>query len=1535
MEAYMNIYVASFKPMELDYYSYIGDEYKNTSFNLDSIPESDHIVSWWYELRKKNGDLYFRLNQKIKNYTIPAGTTVFLHNYVSSYEETKIKVPIGYVIISKKLYFDFKPGLNVDQYDEEFQDGTWYKLGDWNIDNVRYSTLDDMKKILCYDELRFPIVGDETEPYYNGLYIDLQSNDKHVYVSVDPTDRNASVAPYRFITEGVYSDYISFQWYDNLYEPGKFTLTLPATQEAIDLFLEDRYLLIGSSDRAMMIEKVVFNNNLKQDGYILQVTGRSLEAVLERRVAFPGQGLNTNEYKGESGMIKAIYDLVDHFFIHPEEIAVTSSDGNKYFYYPERKVPFITLPPEKERYYSSDNPKYIKRPFRSSVNKSVSKENLLVIINDLCKKEQLGFKIIPKQPYDFSLATVWEFSLYTGEDKSYERADKSKSLLLFSPVLKNVESVATTKDSTNYRNVIFCGVEKESDGYINLQANTSAALNYQTGIEIFDKINSGATSLITGVKDQLVTKLENSEISYTGVLFLAIAASFKDKAYQQTVLSIEEVGVQRTKIFVQVSSKSDDSYSNSDSVIKIKVRMLKSKSVIGDLIDRLFKVDSYKDDYLSFVLTGEPVEFEDNGEKTYWRELTLLPTLGEKPDILGIYGQRWNPNTGEEGAWEDVPLFIADEGKLDDSSLNVTYRSENDVSFGEMWANGIGHTVSSDVVLPLRDYLGKEVEGDNYGHDTLNFRFVEYDGVNGDPIPIVSYPSDYISFNRAKNIKITFRHNYAEKEGVKLKETGMFMLSDVSKLVEVPGMDKAEYQTFKTSTGFGWFTLPILKQANADLNNTTFSKLSMLKKSAIQAWFKTFDKYTSENTQLRWLCQEYKNNSDSVGINRREVFVDQSNDENQEWNASAINQWKSNTKMIQTNEEDDEETDEEINERLMETARKRSGDYIRNRKVDASFDTTNYEYLSDKPNGYNLGDIIQIDDGWDNLERCCINGIVLSVDTSSGFKIVPSFEKYEPIPKEFKKLDYLQVANMILPAKFNRPFNVATEATELNLPSNVYFSGEDDEEQEKVGAIDTIYREVTGVTTDIECELQYVQKTVISGEEPEPLSSVFALISAIGSQTTETGYPDNKGLVSLPFALVSTRYSSPFYFMTNIGEEGLDTEDNRKLFYYMNNQIDLTFVEESGNKITVKNEYRSGVGLVGRYVDSNGAIQHDNMQDYIFMSNYDAKRHKYFINDIEYDYAKYTENDTHVNMDKKIYYASVKEDDTVISKRPLVRGWYLDGARFGDYLEANICFVDSMTNVEHDAHSVEVKGRSVTFDACLAQSIKPNYSGIEVKIDKNYWGQDNYRYSFAKNDLPHENNIVLGGAACYIFDHREKIQDYTLRFYNYGTVEQNNTMIDEREASDSEYRPLADSCPKACDTNNGVRIYGSIKIYETINTGRQIGLQKQKTIYNIPDDERTYSKVCCPSNDEINHYDGNEIPPKFGEEDILAFYPDLSTRKLVHEYVPVRYTEGGDDIEKEEEYGLYDTVEGLFIPINWGNNESATFIEAGGETKNE
>ena len=43
---------------------------------------------------------------------------------------------------------------------------------------------------------------------------------------------------YSFVTEGIVTDYISFQWNDKYYEEGSFNITLPANDDNMDLIIE-------------------------------------------------------------------------------------------------------------------------------------------------------------------------------------------------------------------------------------------------------------------------------------------------------------------------------------------------------------------------------------------------------------------------------------------------------------------------------------------------------------------------------------------------------------------------------------------------------------------------------------------------------------------------------------------------------------------------------------------------------------------------------------------------------------------------------------------------------------------------------------------------------------------------------------------------------------------------------------------------------------------------------------------------------------------------------------------------------------------------------------------------------------------------------------------------------------------------------------------------------------------------------------------------------------------------------------------------
>lgn len=1438
----MNIYIASFK--EQDLFDYEVDIFDN--------------ADWWRE--------YFKPGDVVK-----AGTILKVVGKVHTDHPDWI-----YDVSRLPAYLIAREDYTVDNnlnYDEETSNRQALHFGRWYHDDGRY----------------YVDVINEQGEWYNKGYTASNS----IWDTCTPNNQYANQLPWTFVTEGVITDYISFQWNDKYYEPGSFSLALPANNENMDVFQEGRYILNEESEHVMMIETVQFNSNLKSDGYIMTVSGRSIEAILERRIAFPGQGLNTNEYKGEDGMRKAIYDLITNFFIAPEKIAAESSDGTKFFYYPERRVPFIELPDGNNGAGTKDS--YIKRPFRASINQTVAKDDLLKVISELCKNSNLGFKMLATPRYGDSRCITWKPILYTGEDKSYNRADKTKPLLLFSPTVGNVEAVATTKDITNYRNAIFCGVEKESDGYIDLTRNSSEA-NYfaqKTGVELVDSFNSNATKLITGVKETLVSKLEPSPVCYTGILFLAIAAARKDRDYTATVTKIERIGKQAFIYADVLGEPGDANYIPVTRDAPGYIKAYTSKDI-----------DPEKAEYIIYI----PIVLDIAKAKVGTRNedvLFIAPVDGTTRDKIYLY---WTPNTpeGESGPmqaiWIDCDIeYTYINGKAYGKLIpNLSY----DVAFGEV-SGGIpiykAQYPESDVLTRM---WTKVMTSDDTGSES-----------------ITAYPSDYISKSEADNIVITYREAFGDVGEGGSSKTKTFILSKVN--INCPGTGT----DFKNSTAAGWLTTPILKQALSDLNNTTFSRLSTLKKSAIQAWFKTFDKYTSSQTQMRWLCQEYVSDAKSVGIDRREVFVEEDNSDSDDWNASKINQFQSSTVTISVNDEEDEESDEVVNERLLESARKRSGDYRKKRDIDASLELENYKYRSDAANGYDLGDIIQVDDGWGNLDQFIITGYTISVDTTSGPKRVPTFERYEPLPKAYRQLDWLQVANMILPVKFNKRYSGASVATELNLPANVYFGAKDsnktieNDQNTQLSGLTRIWSESQNKITDIEGNLQYIQKTMPSGEEPSPLSPVFSLISAIGAQEHYGNGRNEERHTSIriPFAIITTTLKSPLLFMSNIGNLETKPEyygDTRYIYSYMANSINL-------NNEEYLFSYSYGGGYRNKYV--NGTITESNIEDYIYRSVDDGSKHTIYANKLYEDHPQIMiDNNTKSDIaDKTMYYArSFVDNDIMISNRPLSRSFYIGLLQKGNE-EARKWLIDSSCVVDLNAAKFTDDNSNRRFITGITdQNIRPEVD--HFYMDNSYWGQDNYRYPkvFLNPDDIHvdittesvgENNIVVGGLGYYYWDNSKK--DYKLHFDNF-------------DAAGIENLPS----PRGCDASNGVRIF-NLKIYETDAATRYT--QFGTSVESSEADKHDIAKILRIHKTWGDHSDDTDTSMYAEGAYDLAFYPDLTTRKLVHDYVPVVYLEGGDDILDTEKYGLFDLINQQFVPINFGDNEDATFIEAGGEIARE
>lgn len=1304
----MNIYVASFK--QQDIYDYEASIFYN--------------ADWWRE--------YFKPGDVVK-----AGTILKVVGEDGTqwqYDSTKLP---AYLIAKEDFTVDSDMSLDGETVNRQaLHFGRWNDNGKWYADVIN-----------------------ENGAWYDKGYTASDS----IWDTCTPRIQYANYMPWTFVTEGVISDYISLQWRDAYNEVGTFTLVLPANEENLKIFQPDRYIMIEKSEKIMIIESIKLNANLMADGFVLQVSGRSLESVLDRRIAFPGIALNTQAYKGDGGLVMALYDLVDAYFINVDITAQESSDGSKYFYYPERHVQFLEFP--------SDINSYFKREFNASINKNISKEPILDIVTEICQNNNLGFEIIASPRFgESSRCITWKFILYNGMDKSYTRSNKNDPLLIFSPTLNNVRAVATTIDHSNYKNVIFCGTEKDSEGYIDLTM-TQPSASQLIGIEM--------PSVISNLKNKISSKLQENPVTYTGILILAVAANKNTKDYSQTVYDISDHNSTR-------------------------------------------------------VITGS-----------------------------------------------------------------------------------------------MGDY---------------------------------NYPAKPITKEQAQNITVIFYKKFGQDIGSFSK--GTFTISDIE------SNDDPNKEGFKSSTAFGWLTPTILREATSAANSlvpesggtwpSAAGVAGTVSKTAIQLWFRTFDAYTKESTLTKWLCQTYDRSNRATGLDRREVFVEQENEDNDDWDASAINSWRANTTLITTNSYDDEDSDEEINEKLMTSARKQSGQFNEVRDVDVDIDYTAYTYKKD----YDIGDIVQVDDGYGNLDSYMVNAVVISNDTTDGEKIVPEFTRYFLIPKSYIPLEYIRVANMLLPVIFSPRENVENSDNNMNW-GEVQPDIGPDIKRGYSGYIDEIFWERRSKWTEFEFDGKYDVR-VKSDSSFEPLKPNFALLSAMGYNISEKDQNDR--IISsedlLSYALISSRIVHPLRLGRNgqaaeaEGAGYLEEGAGRYFYQFMG--------DHAYSKLDMGNNpnYYTVPGIGIKWDESEREIQADSRKGYsttkyldcIYRKADDSLRHTFYLNKAITDTSTVINDTCGDNRQLKYSVSYIDEDGGAnrLAKKPQFQ--------FAFPYDSTNSYYRQMSDWDY-GHPNNVYDYSVDYNNA--------YNNPGNRYENNPWNRIIYVHN--DPDDPDDTSSVDQTALADISSRRKHVA-LTYSGTNapqegaYGQVSFKHTSIDEWVSyknmiymspyNNSSYRYMilggfaylnrvsdgssytqnivwhsSDNTAEYSDLNNGVVVY-RLKVYEYESSYKDYRWSRYQR-----DGNSIVDTMLLPfDKGSANNY--SFWTAESGVENV-----DISTRHLAHDYVPVKYIDVGDSKPEDIEiYGLYDTVEQIFIPVNFcpnpqlfgeDHNSNATFIEAGGEIARE
>lgn len=211
----------------------------------------------------------------------------------------------------------------------------------------------------------------------------------------------AYVLDRNYETTAVIDAFGSFVWTERFNSSGDFIMTMPVTENLLPAIRVNHYLSIAESNQYMVIEAVSLITDVT-DGDQIQISGRTLDSILDRRIVW-----GEYEKKTETPIVDIIRELLNANVISP-------SDS-------KRKIPnFTFVEPTDEKF----------KEMKSVV--SLDRDNLFEVIQSLCKEHSVGFRVLPNGKGGF------RFELYRGVDHSWSQT--KNPFVVFSSAYENLLS---------------------------------------------------------------------------------------------------------------------------------------------------------------------------------------------------------------------------------------------------------------------------------------------------------------------------------------------------------------------------------------------------------------------------------------------------------------------------------------------------------------------------------------------------------------------------------------------------------------------------------------------------------------------------------------------------------------------------------------------------------------------------------------------------------------------------------------------------------------------------------------------------------------------------------------------------------------------------------------------------------------------------------------------------------------------------------------------------------------------------------------
>lgn len=277
-----------------------------------------------------------------------------------------------------------------------------------------------------------------------------------------------------FKLEGIIDEYVSVIWRPSYSEVGDFEIYLGATDKAITLLQENRYV-VRSSDISVdngvtTYEKVMVIKNIQiitdvENGDFLCVTGRELKYLLHQRIVWSQTTLTGT---AEDAMRRLV-----------NENAINPIDTN-------RIIPNLALG--------------VLAGLTETIDKQVTGEYLDNAITEICVTYNYGWDI-------FITNNKLVFIVYAGSDRSYGQTERP--YVVFSDVFENLYNTDYQLTTEEYANTTLIGGEGEG-----LERVYATVNNELSGLERYETF--------TDARDISSNKGTEDEIDSTTYLNLLV-----------------------------------------------------------------------------------------------------------------------------------------------------------------------------------------------------------------------------------------------------------------------------------------------------------------------------------------------------------------------------------------------------------------------------------------------------------------------------------------------------------------------------------------------------------------------------------------------------------------------------------------------------------------------------------------------------------------------------------------------------------------------------------------------------------------------------------------------------------------------------------------------------------------------------------------------------------------------------------------------------------------------------------------------------